>query len=80
MCVSGGVSSLVARLGKALGEQEHQDSEELCVRGAGLSFHGQVQFLISRNGHFYFHMCFVLFQLSYTAQLASAVISRLLES
>lgn len=54
-------SSLVARLGKALGEQEHQNSEELWVRGAGLSFHRRVQFLISRNGHFYFHMCFVLF-------------------
>lgn len=35
-------SSLVARLGIVLGEQEYQDSEELCVGGAGLSFRGQL--------------------------------------
>lgn len=73
-------SCSVARLTKALGEQEDQVSEELCVRRAGPSFHGQLQFMISRNRSFSIYLCFVLFESCYADQSASVVVSRELEN
>lgn len=58
-------------MGKALGSKSIKTAE-LCARGAGLSFCGQLQFMMSRYGYFYLLICLVLFQLYYAAPLAPA--------